>query len=246
MLSSYRSRPVHKPSAFHEGMRFAILQLNYEALLIFVELADSFAMYGFSCQAFELPAELFRLVANCDYEVKYATTTTSYSSSEDTVDAASIYVRLFILLLRAQAESMPQNDPDITRWAQRLLTCQDRSRTDRAFAQWVLDWSSRKMSIQQIDPQVHRGKGTSRKAYRPMFEYGAMRLAPLRRNANEMLKRFEAACAGEVAMFEAELDAIDSARSVWYRSHSPLVPTRSNIHPSKGLHKNIIPYHNNE
>lgn len=172
MLCSYVNlRSVqYELSAFNEGMKNAILQGNHDALLVLIWQADRLAEYKVPRSdhenPFEPPAELFRLVARC--------------GMRDLPSSTS--VKLFTLLLRAHAESMPQHDTDITAWATHLFTCQDGRDIDHTnFAQWVLDWSSQVRSSYFV-----KRFGGPAKVKRPLFRRGGVS----RGRENEMARRF--------------------------------------------------------
>ena len=112
MLCSYVNwRSVQcKLSAIREGIKNTIVQGNYDALLVLIWQADRLAEYKIRRSdyenPFEPPADLFRLVVRC--------------GMRDLPSSTS--VKVFPLLRRAQAESMPQHDTDITAWATHHFT----------------------------------------------------------------------------------------------------------------------------
>ena len=141
--------------AFHEGMRNAVIQNNYDALLTLVCLSARFAKLmdtGMSSEiVFEPRAELFCLLARrgmgflAEHEAKVAET--GRENIKETI-------HFFSLLIHTHGESMPQNDPDIEMWATRLLTWQYRDYPISIFAQWVLDWSKGEGRGQSIDKPI--------------------------------------------------------------------------------------------
>ncbi|CAD6584509.1 MAG: hypothetical protein ASARMPREDX12_001680 [Alectoria sarmentosa] len=159
MLCSYVNLRTVQYSlpAFHEGMRNAIVQGNYEALLVLIWQADRLAEYkeskSYVRPPFEPPAELFRLVAKCGTQ---DTAPSGCHSSDKNFNNPLLSIKLFTLLLRAHAEAMPQNDPDITAWAHQLLKYEDCAEYDQAepFAQWVLDWGFQKRRSEFLEFQI--------------------------------------------------------------------------------------------
>ena len=193
LFSSHVSLPVMKPQheAFHEGMRNAIIQRHYDALLTLVWLGTRMAEFGAS-QAlvaasydenpFKPPREMFRLVAKQGMR-PFAATSDEHSRYAGKNNEAEISLWLFVLLLRAHAEGMPQNDPDIEAWANQLSTCQDSDGTVRALAQWVVDWKS------------DYGKRNPGRFGQPFFREGRL---SRRGKDHEMGIRFEEILGGEV------------------------------------------------
>ncbi len=104
---------------------------------------------------------------------------------------------------------MPQNDPDITAWTTRLLTCQEKTTKDRAisFAQWVTAWDKLDRSSEYF---VDRDTlGEEEQVRRPLFREGTV----LRnREDDEMGKRFVEICGGRVERFNDELERLAEAR----------------------------------
>ena len=200
LFSSYVSPHAVKcqREAFHEGMRNAIIQRHYDALLTLVWLGTRSVEFGVSEglvaatydeNPFKPPPELFRLVAKQGMRPSAATLNkrSGYQGKNDEVE---ISLWLFTLLLRAHAEAMPQNDPGIQAWANQLSTCRDSDGTVKALAQWVIDWKS---SYGKFNPREWR---------QPLFRAG--RLSRSRRD--EMGIRFEEILGGEVLGFEEQLE----------------------------------------
>lgn len=198
--------------ALHEGMRNAIVQVNYDALLVLIWLADRLAerkdIMSDSENAFKPPSELFRLVVKLgmrDLDISEA-----YSISEGIMKTA-VSVKLFTLLLRAHAESMPQNDPDITAWAMYLCTYQSNNGIDhKKFAQWVLDWSSQ---ARDSDPVIRKGMrmGGPSLVKRQLFKRGGI---SRKRMGEEIASRFLELCEGRVECFAIEVERVGETR-VW-------------------------------
>ena len=216
MLCSYVNlRSVqYELSAFHEGMRNAIVQANHDALLVLLWQADRLVAYRPSHShshdesPFEPPGELFRLVARRG--MRDSAVLDECSSSENGV-ATSVSVKLFTLLLRVHAESMPRNDIDITRWAQQLLTCRDSSEPNPAgFARWVLDWGERESGSEFLYSRYAIAKSTmKRKVRRPLFRGGGVSRT---RKDDEMVRRFVEICGRRVERFGEEVERIGRAR----------------------------------
>ncbi|KAF6224735.1 hypothetical protein HO133_009928 [Letharia lupina] len=200
----------HDPSALSEGMRNAIVQGNHEALLVLIWHASRFAEYQETAshddRPFEPPAELFRLVAKRGGP---EVATLDQCPGSEAVNNATVSVRLFALLLRAHAESMPRDDPGITAWAHRLLTCQGSSKNDRAFAQWVLDWGSDGRSDEYINERYTLRRLEVEKVRRPMFRGGCV---SRKRKGDEMAERFVEMCGGRIESFGDEVEAVEGAK----------------------------------
>lgn len=196
-------------SAFHEGMEEAIVQGNYEALLELILQASRLAWCKVTTTTshdespFEPPEELFRLIAK--RRVPRLGLSDGGAGAE-MVNDFSVDISLFTLLLRAHAESMPQNDPDITAWTTRLLTCQEKTTTDRAisFAQWVTAWDRLDRSSEYVVDRY-----TLRRVRRPLFRGGTV--SP-KRKEDEMGKRFVGICGGRLERFNNEVERLAKAR----------------------------------
>ena len=192
--------------AFHEGMRNAIIQRHYDALLTLVwigtRLAEAefvvFSRWSAAESYRENPlkplSELFRLVAKQGMR-PFAATSDESSGYQVKTDDADISMRLFTLLLRAHAESMPQNDPDIEAWVNHLSTCQDSDGTIQALAQWVIDWRS-------SDWRSRDGKRKLDITRQPLFRAG---LASRRAKDDMMGIRLEEILGGEPLGFEEQM-----------------------------------------
>ena len=200
LFSSYVSLGAIKcqREAFHEGMRNAVIQRHYDALLTLVWLGTRLAEY----RAFRLAAadydgnplkptpDLFRLVAKQGMR-SFAAPSDRRSGYQVKNDEAEISLRLFTLLLRAHAESMPQNDPDIQSWASHLSTCRDSDGTVRALARWIANWRS------------SHGKLEARDIREPLFRAGRV---SSERKGDKMAIRFKQILGGEVLGFEEQLE----------------------------------------
>ena len=201
-------------SAFHEGMEHAIVQGNYEALLVLIWEATRLAEYKATTSRdetpFKPPEELFRLIAR--RRVPRLGLSDGEAAGAEIVDDFSVDISLFTLLLRAHAESMPQNDPDITAWTTRLLTCLDESRKDRAisFAQWVTAWDKLDRSSEYIVDRYTLRRGEHEKVRRPLFRGGTV---SRKRKEDEMGKRFVEICGGKLESFGKEMERLGRARS---------------------------------
>ena len=177
--------------AVHEGMRNAIVQRHYDALLTLVSLASKLADVRNTVSddenPFEPPVELFRLVAR---QGLHDFTATSEMRSWCEKAEAEISIGLFTLLIRTHAESMPQKDPNIEAWANCLRTSHDSDGTDVAFAQWVSDWSRNQRPSELMNfpgrPE-ERGWKNDRKGGRPLFSRGGVSRS---RRCEEMVRRF--------------------------------------------------------
>ena len=217
MLCSYVNlRTVqYSLAAFHEGMINAIVQGNYEALLVLIWQADRLAEYkdskSYDRPPFKPPAELFRLVA------RFGTQDTALSgchSSDTNFNDPLLSIKLFTLLLRAHAEAMPQNDPDITAWAHQLLKYEDCVEYDqaKAFAQWVLDWGFQErrsvfLEFRITNLRVRVSERVSRR--RMLFNGGGVSRfrVPI---GKETVRRFVGLCGsdGRVMRFEEEAEGV--------------------------------------
>ncbi|MCJ1483171.1 hypothetical protein MMC06_003338 [Schaereria dolodes] len=204
MLSSgpWRDIPYSK-TAFHEGIKNAILEQNIAALLVLAWRADEFSRRSMRVLTssenlpYEPSGELFRLAALT--QVKRGD-----SICDD--DAISASISLFKLLIRLHAESMPRDDPDITAWASQLLTWNGGTDCDRMFGQWVLDCK------EHMEPEYRRTKGERHHYYAkpedipirrlPMFFSGT---GSPHRSADVMLRRF-IQIEGTVDLFEREVE----------------------------------------
>ena len=107
----------YKLQDFYVGMENAISQHHYSALLTLLWLAGILTeARGEDLSAdknpFEPPAELFRHVVRQDIR-DFATTSDGCSRLGDRREEVKTSVRLFMLLLRTHAESMPRNNPEI-------------------------------------------------------------------------------------------------------------------------------------
>ena len=140
------------------------------------------------------PPELFRLVAKQGMR-PFAATSDESSGYQVKIDDADISMRLFTLLLRAHAESMPQNDPDIEAWVHHLSTSQDSDGTIQALAQWVIDWRS-------SDWRSRDGKRKLDITRQPLFRAG---LASRRAKDDMMGIRLEEILGGEPLGFEEQM-----------------------------------------
>lgn len=209
MLASYVDlHTVHFAlSALLEGMRNAVVQGNSDALLVLLwlgtrlaEYRDEDSMSRGDESPFEPPAELFCLVAR-----RGGPALTASDRSEAVFEDTDISVKHFALLLRAHAESMPQHDADISRWAHDILTCQASSEPDRAFAQWVLDWSSRERESEYVFQRRRFGRREGGKVRRPLFRGGGV---SRQRRAEGMAMRFLEICGGRVRGFGEEVEGI--------------------------------------
>ncbi|KAL8795827.1 MAG: hypothetical protein Q9195_001707 [Heterodermia aff. obscurata] len=132
LLSSHMSFTVkYQLEAVHEGMRNAITQGKYDALVTFFWLAirlGEFKVVGRrwnNDRPFEPPQEPFRLVAR--------------QGLEKTADKSHGSIGLFKLLLCAHAESMPSHDRDIKAWAESIASINGGNDNGRAFASWIVD-----------------------------------------------------------------------------------------------------------
>ena len=133
----------------------------------------------------------------------FAATSDGCSGLGDRRDEVKISVRLFMLPLRAHAESMPRNDPEIEAWALQLLSIEDGDRSVLAFADWVLDWSSKERCSEFICNRIHLGRGEMGKLIRsPLFPQGGVSLS---RREEGMARRFEEIAGGKVMLFATEL-----------------------------------------
>lgn len=215
MLCSYVDLRLvrYEFSAFHEGIKSAVVQENHEALLVL--LWQAVRRYrkvtAHDESPFELPAELFQLVARRGV-LSLAATSDRYSSSEAMIDDTLISRKLFTLLLRAHAESMPQEDPDIIAWATDLLKCKESAKNDHAdFAQWVLDWGGQKRSSEYLFDRCRftPRRGEQVKVRRPLFRGGSVSRQWI---GSEMGKRFAEICGGRVESFEEEAARVGRAR----------------------------------
>ena len=201
IFSSYVSlyAVTHQRHAFYEGMRNAVIQRHYDALLTLVWLGTRLAEFegseGLMAASYDEnllkpPPELFRFVAKQGMR-PVAATSDECSGCQVKNGEAEISLWLFTLLLRAHAESMPQNDLDIEAWANYLSTCQDSDSTVQALAQWVLDWSS------------SYGKWKPGDIRQPLFREGCV--SWFRKN-DKMGIRFEKILGGEVLSFKKQLE----------------------------------------
>ena len=205
MLSSHVNlRTVqYQLEAFHQGMTNAVVERHYDALLMLVWLATRLAESSNTTtdddNPFEPPAELFRLVARRDLQAFIAT---GYGLSGGGVGRGEleISIRLFTLLLRAHAESMPQNDPEIEAWANHLRTCQYTTGTEVAFATWVSDWSSKERCSEFIHGRYAVGRRQEGKVRRPIFQGGSIS------REEEMARRFNEILGGRVMRFGKEVE----------------------------------------
>ena len=207
LFSSYVSLDAVKcqREAFHEGMRNAIIQRHYDALLTLVwlgtrvaefEISEGLAAATYDDNPFRAPPELFRLVAKQGMR-PFAATADERSGYREQNDEAEISLWLFTLLLRAHAESMPQNDPDIKAWANHLSTNEDSDWTVRALAQWVADWKS---SYGKRKPGDYR---------RPLFRAGRV---SRHKKEDKMAIRLEEILGGELIGFEEQVEESAVAR----------------------------------
>lgn len=210
MLCSYVSlgSVQYEVPAFHEGMKNAIVQGNHDALLVLIWLADRLAEYKDTMSdfdnVFEPPSELFRLVARLG--IGNLEIAERYSNSEGTMNPI-VYVKLFTLLLRAHAESMPQNDADITAWATYLCTYQAKNNIGhQKFAQWVLDWSSQ---ARNSEPVLRSGTrmGGPTLVRRQLFRRGNV---SRQRAGDEIARRFIEICEGRLESFPNEVERVGS------------------------------------
>lgn len=201
LFSSYVNLDAVKcqRAAFHEGMRNAVIQRHYDALLTFVWLGTRLAesrqsIYltaaDYDENPLKPPPELFRLVAKQGMR-SFAAPSDRRSGHQVKNDEAEISLWLFTLLLRAHAESMPQNDPDIQAWANHLSTRQDSDDTVHGLARWIADWES---SYEKPKPGVYRD---------PLFRAG--RVSTDRKN-DKMAIRFEESLGEKVQGFEEQLE----------------------------------------
>ena len=155
---------------------------------------------------FEPSSELFGLVARLgmrDLEIL------ERKSNSEGIMSAVVYVKLFTLLLRADAESMPKNDPDITAWATYLCMHQSNNNFGhKDFAQWVLDWSSR---ARNSDPVLRAGMrmGGSALVRRQLFWGGSIARKII---WDEIARRFVEICGGRVEFLAHEVERVGRAR----------------------------------
>lgn len=191
-------------SAFHEGMKNAILQGKEEALLVLVWYADQ--LTGISDKSrnscpFEPPADLYRVAATqCLLQGKCED---PLPDDADRRIDFSTSVSMFKLLVRAHAESIPLEDKVITAWAMRLREWQHGTESQRAFGQWVLDYEKKRTSEYKFE---HPWGGDS--VRRPLFHYG---LNSDLRWDDPMLRRFVEINGGELKTFYDEADEINRA-----------------------------------
>lgn len=209
MLASYINlhKVKYQLEAFYKGMETAIVRGHYDALLTLVWLATRLAEYkdvvSGNENPFEPPGELFRLVARRSIQNIEAVSDGHSNSEAGRIDAPSS-IRLFPLLLRAHAESMPQDDPDIIAWADQLLTCPESSKSDQAFANWVLDWSKKKRLSEYTTLQVRfRRRGEGQVIRRPMFSGGNVSRF---REAEKIARRFVEISGGRIGSFSDEVE----------------------------------------
>lgn len=208
MLSSHVNlRTVHYQfEAFYQGMSNAIVHGHYDALLTLLWLATRLVEFSDTASndenPFKPPAELFRLVARRDL---HAFTASSNELSDGGVGRCEveISIRLFTLLLRAHAESMPQNDAEIEAWANHLRTWHYSTGTEVAFATWVSDWSSKERCSEFIYDRYGVGRGQERKVRRPVFQAGSI---SRKRREEEMARRFNEIFGGRVMRFGEEVE----------------------------------------
>lgn len=105
--------------ALQEGIHNAVISRNERALTILLKLDELLVRSQITESGeapYSLPAEHFR--------------TAVHHSPNDP--------RFFQLLLRANAESVPPDDPDITQWAMDLQSSPEQG--DRALGRWLLDF----------------------------------------------------------------------------------------------------------
>ena len=189
----------------------AVVQGNYEALLVLIWQADRLAEYkdskSYVRPPFEPPAELFRLVAKCGTQ---DIAPSGCHSSDTNFNGPLLSIKLFTLLLRAHAEAMPQNDPDITTWAHQLLKYEDCAEYDQAqpFAQWVLDWGIQKRRSEFLEFRITNMRVSDRVSRRRMLFSGggvSRYRAPI---GKETVRRFVGLCGsdGRVKGFEEEAE----------------------------------------
>ncbi|OJJ43862.1 hypothetical protein ASPZODRAFT_145800 [Penicilliopsis zonata CBS 506.65] len=112
--------------ALHHGIHTALVANNARALASLLELDQSYfrrqssssATSTSSSSEYSLPAEHFR-------------TAVRVARSDPT---------LFLLLLRANAESVPADDAEITQWAMDMVEGRTVSKRKSRFGRWLLDW----------------------------------------------------------------------------------------------------------
>lgn len=187
--------------AFHEGMRNAVIQRHYDALLTLVWLGTRLAEFNpsiwvrkanYDGNPLKPPPELFRLVAKQGMQA-FAAPLIEHSGYQVKDDEAKTSLWLFTLLLRAHAESMPQNDPDIQTWTNHLSTCQDSDDTVQGLARWIADWES------------CYGKPKRRVYREPLFRGGGVSTVR-NRKIDKMAIRFEEILGEKVQGFEEQME----------------------------------------
>lgn len=218
-LCSYADPTVkYEVGALHEGMKNAIVQRHHDALLTLVWFADRRAEFVRSVSEkpfdhtraneeipFKVPAELFRLVARRGLQT-FAATLDQHPSCECKEKETKTFIRLFMLLLRADAESLPQDDPDILAWADRLRACQDSDGTLAAFAQCISDWGSNKRLSELKSDSYGEMSGEPRKVWWPRFRNGKLLR---KRSDEEMAKKFEMILGEEEMTFAEEVETME-------------------------------------
>lgn len=154
--------------ALYEGVRIAIQDGNYAALLVLIWILDCMADFSSQLSKKEksphIPAGIFQLAAQRPLNDEIA---------------IALSVKMFKCLLRAHAEDMPKSDSIIGNWASRLLTHPASSE----FAQWTLDFSAR-----DVEDETISGWGPVRKT-RSMFDDGRYRILDVE-SREDILRRY--------------------------------------------------------
>ena len=186
-----RKKARYSSTAFHAGMKNAVLERNLTALLVLAWAADRIYQMRnpFPHDApFELPPDIFRLAISI--------------SSKDGESADATAISIFKILLRSHAESMPKSDDGIVAWATHLLS----RPSSQAFGRWLIDFSSRpeeKEHMIDMDNGVRYGfREEWETVRRPFFEGGRI---SYKRSNHEIMKSFVRAEGGEPSSFEEEI-----------------------------------------
>ena len=165
----------YSAAALNEGMRNALVQENYDAMLSLLSVAVRLADGRSPDEAgdeprddcpFEPPQEFFRLIAKKGIR--------DASDLKSKINQPSPSVGLFTLLLRAHAESMPRNDPDIELWAKQLRIGDNVHPVDQQFASWILDWSSVEEWKELVTMTESFGRYGQWVVRRPLFNEGGI------------------------------------------------------------------------
>lgn len=182
---------TYSKTAFHAGMRNAILERNPTALLVLAWAADRIAQMQnpFPHEApFELPSEIFRLTIPVSYK------------EHEAADATA--VSMFKILLRAHAESMPKSDDGIIAWATHLQSRE----SSQAFGRWLVEFSSRPEESEQIsnmDNGARYGFRAQWETVRRPFFYGGE--ISYQRSNEEIMKKFVRVEGGKPRSFDEEV-----------------------------------------